>query len=401
MPSGALELLRRTASVVVTSSHADGNSTGAYLVDDLLQTSWRANPPDSAPWIEIDLPAPALIDRIELVVAQASPTQRDSLARTARLQAPVASASESWVPLQTQHQIATGDEVVLQLTSTEARPKLRVSLGGAPRLAIAELRVIGRIAPEQLLEPALPETQVQGNPRSDYPGDFGSWLLGAPYASEAALCRAFAALPDIDPDGQRPLQEICHKLPAVAVQGSPPAAIRAVERYALTNPDEVFTTELVALVVRGERGLYPANLSLTDERNDGLCPGGPEGRVSATNFRFEHGVLLIDRTREASPGTLMMNVPESAPPVSASSVVRCRLEGRLSCREFITRYSTPGKPLEQTGDSTRVKAPASWSRTLSVTARGSVRLSPCQAPPQAAGQPQLTVPCATPGAEVL
>ncbi len=387
--------------MVVTSSYADGNSTGAYLVDELLQTAWRANPPDHAPWLEIDLPAPALIARIELVPAQGSPTERDSLARAARVLVPAASASDGWVPLPTQYRTAPSGELVLQLASPEAWQKLRVSPNGAPRLAIAELRVIGSIAPDQLLEPALPETQVQGNPRGDYPGALGPWLLGAPYPSEAALCSAFAALPVADPEGQHPRQEICRKLPAIIVQGTPPATISAVERYALTTFDDVFTTQLVALVVRGERGLFPANMALIGERDDGMCPGGPEGGVKATNHRFEHGVLLIDRIREFSPGRMMMNMPESKPPVSATSVVRCRLEARLSCREFVTHYSTPGKPLDQTGDAARVKAPANWDRTLSITARGSVRLSPCQAPPQGIGQPQLTVPCATPGAEVL
>jgi hypothetical protein len=174
-----------------------------------------------------------------------------------------------------------------------------------------------------------------------------------------------------------------------------------VERYALTVPADVMSTEMVALVVRGERGLYPANLALSDERNEGMCPGGPDGGTTATNFRFEQGVLLIDRTRQFSPGTLMMNMPESAPPVAASSVVRCKLDTRLTCREFITRFDTPGKRLEQSGDPARVKAAASWDRTLSITARGSVRLGPCLAPPEAAGKQRVVVPCATPGAEVL
>jgi len=292
-------------------------------------------------------------------------------------------------------------EIVLQLASPEAVPKLRISLRGAPRLAIAELRAIGSIGADQVLEPALPETQVQGKPRGDYRGDLAGWLAGAPYANEAALCSAFIALPFADPEGQHPPQEICRKLPAMAVQGSPPVGIRAVERYALTTFDDVFTTAMVALVVRGERGLYPANMALVGERDDGMCPGGPEGGMKATNHRFEHGVLLIDRTRDFSPGRLMMKMPESAPPVTATSVVRCRLEASLVCREFVTSYSTPGKPFAETADFARVKAPASWSRTLSVTARGSVRLSACQTPPPAAGQPPQTVPCATPGAEVL
>jgi hypothetical protein len=291
---------------------------------------------------------------------------------------------------------------VLQLAVSGAPAKFRVSLSGAPRLAIAELRVVGRISPDELLDPAMPETHVQGNPRSDYQGDFiRPWLLGAPYADEAELCSAFAALPAVDPTAERPRGEICRKLPAIAVRGAPPAAISAVERYALSVSDDVMSTEMVALVVRGERGLYPANLALSDERNDGMCPGGPEGATSATNFRFEHGVLLIDRTRQFSPGTLMLNMPESAPPVAASSVVRCKLQARLVCREFITRFNTPGKPLEQSEDATRVKPPASWDRALSITPRGSVRLSPCLAPPEVAGQQRLIVPCATPGAEVL
>src|SRR5690606_26520719 len=45
-PLGSVDLLHRTASVVITSSHADGNSTGAYLVDELPATSWQPNPPD-------------------------------------------------------------------------------------------------------------------------------------------------------------------------------------------------------------------------------------------------------------------------------------------------------------------------------------------------------------------
>jgi hypothetical protein len=397
----SLELLHHTASVVVTSSHADGNSTGAYLVDGLLQTSWKANPPDHAPWIELDLPAPAIIERIELVPAPTSLAQRDSLARAARVLVPAASTTEGWAPLPTRHETSAKGELMLQVASAEPWLKLRISLSGAPRLAIAELRVIGRTDPDQLLEPALPETHVQGSPRGDYRGDLGPWLLSAPYASEAALCSAFAALPIADPKAQHPRNEICRKLPAIAVKGTPPSAIIAVERYVLTTFDDVFTNQVVALVVRGARGLYPANMALVGERDDGMCPGGPDGGMKATNHRFEHGVLLIDRTREVSPGTLMMNMPESAPPVSASSVVRCRLEARLSCREFVTHYDTPGKPLDQTGDAARVKAPATWDRTLSITARGSVRLSPCQAPPQGAGQPRLTVPCATPGIELL
>jgi hypothetical protein len=97
----------------------------------------------------------------------------------------------------------------------------------------------------------------------------------------------------------------------------------------------------------------------------------------------------------------MMNMPDSAPPVAASSVVRCRLGARLACREFITHFKTPGKRLEQSGDPARVKSPASWDRTLSITARGSVRLSPCLAPSEGAALERLIVPCATPGAEVL
>lgn len=394
----SLDLLQRTASIVVTSSHADGNSTGAYLVDTLPETTWKPNPPDNAPWIEIDLPVPASIERVELAVS-GSP---EPLLKAASLLLP--SSDARWLPHPARRRISDRGELVLEPDNLPVVARLRLSLSGAPRgLRIAELRAIGGISPSELLPPAMPETQVQGNAPVDYAGDlFASWVLGAPYATEDALCQAFTQLLPADPERTQPPSELCRKLPQVAVGGTAPPEIRAVERFQVVIPDQVSPTETTALVVRAERGLYPANLALADTRNEGMCPGGPEGDMQVSNFRFEHGVLLIDRTRYFSPGILQTETRDAARPAAAASLLRCSFESRLLCREFITHFGTPDIVVDDNGPPYRVKLPEiwAWTRTVSVSPRGSVRLTPCRAP-DPKGQTLQIVPCASPGAEVL
>lgn len=409
-PLGSVDLLHRTASVVITSSHADGNSTGAYLVDELPATSWQPNPPDPAPWIEVDLPAPALIERIELAAVRTATGTHEPLSKVARVLVPDPSApGEGWRPLPIRPGVNDRGELVLELAipGDLPRPKLsrlRLSLAGAPRgLRIAELRALGAIADDQLLAPGLPETRVQGSARIDYAGEpFATWVLAAPYATEGALCAGFVRLLAVDTESpQQPLGELCRALPDFVVRGTAPAEIRGVHRYLLTIPDQVSPTETTALVVRTERGLYPANLALTDTRNDGMCPGGPEGDMKVSNFRFEHGVLLMDRTRYFAPGTLQSATARTLP-AAAASLVRCRFDDRLSCREFITHFGPPTPVLNEDGVPYGMKLPTTWTwtRHVEVTRRGSVRLTPCR-PTGRKDHAVDIVPCATPGAEML
>ena len=183
--------------------------------------------------------------------------------------------------------------------------------------------------------------------------------------------------------------------------GSVPAKILGVQRYRLTVPDPISPTETTALAVRTERGLYPANLALTDTRNQSMCPGGPEGDMTVSGFRFEQGVLLIDRTRYFTPSISMMATPTVARPVAAASVLRCKLDERLSCRELITRFGAPQMSINDDG-SARFKLPDTWdwTRTVTISRRGSVRFTPCRAPGRKDSEPRI-VPCAIPGAELL
>jgi hypothetical protein len=387
----SVDLLHRTASVVVTSSHADGNSTGANLVDQLAETSWKPNPTDPAPWIEIDLPASAAVERIELTPASSSVPQP----RLRATRVLVSKAEHGWVQVAMRESIAAQGELVLEPISPTAATRLRLSLT-EPR--IAELRVLGGIIRHEVLAPAIPETRVQGNPRIDYNGSlFAAWVLGAPYATDDALCRAFVHSPGVGLKDQQPLGELCRKLPDVTVAGAAPNELLAVQRYQLVVPDEISPAETTALVVRGEHGLYPANLALADTRNEGMCPGGPEGDMSVSNFRFEQGVLLLDRTRYFTPGILATGKPG----VASASVLRCKLEGRLTCREFITRLGAPTLSLTDDGTiSYRLPTTWSWTRTLTVTQRGSIRLTPCFST-GGKGSPPRIVPCAARGVELL
>lgn len=398
----SLDLLHRTASIVVTSSHADGNSTGAYLVDELPDTSWKPNPPDHEPWIEIDLPALASIERVELIVARGSNVSPEPLLRAASILVPGSDARLRPHPVR--RSIGARGELVLEPESVLDLTRLRLALSGAPRgLRIAELRAIGAVARSELLEPAIPETRVQGNARVDYNGAlFAAWVLGAPYATEDALCQAFIRLLPVDPERSRSSGELCRKLPQVAIAGTAPPQIRAVQRFQLSVPDQVSPTETTALVVRTEGGLYPANLALADTRNEGMCPGGPEGDMSVSNFRYEHGVLLIDRARYFTPGILQDEQPHAPPPAAAVSALRCSFEKRLLCREFITHFGTPDMLVDDNGPPYRVKLPAiwDWTRTVSISRRGSVRLTPCRTPDRKDHASRI-VPCASPGSEVL
>lgn len=393
----SVDLLHRTAAIVVTSSHADGNSTGAYLVDELTETSWQANPPDIAAWIEIDLPAPANIERFEITLAEKSKPSLDALSNVAGLL--TLDPRGNWQPHPARRRIDAGDLILAPEDPTPIE-RLRFSLSGAPRgMRIAELRAIGRIASSEVLPPAIPETQFQGNPRIDYSAAlFAAWVLGAPYATEQALCQAFTRAFTLAPTIERKPSELCRKLPEIAVSGAAPPSVRAIERYRLIIPDEYASDiETTALVAHTDGGLLPANLALTDTRNQAMCPGGSEADMQVGDFRFDHGVLLFDRTRFFSPGVLMMSTPGVAPPVAAASLLRCRIENRFTCREFITKFGTPTTSLNADGFPYIIKLPTTWdwSRTVTLTARGSVRMSPCRA-----GDARV-VPCATPGAQVL
>lgn len=398
----SLELLHRTASIVVTSSHADGNSTGAYLVDELPETSWKPNPPDRSPWIEVDLPAPASIDRIELTLAESPAVSPEQVLKAASILVP--GPDERWRSHAIRRSLAERGALVLEPDGLPDVTRLRVALNGAPRgMRVVELRALGSIDGAEILAPAIPETQVQGNAPIDYNGAlFATWVLGAPYADEDALCQGFTQRLPAEPERVQSLSELCKKLPGPAVAGAAPPNIFTVERFQVTVPDEVNSMETTVLVVRGERGLYPANLALADTRNEGMCPGGPEGDMRVSSFRFEHGVLLIERTRYFTPGILQTEMPDLAPPAAAASVLRCRLESRLLCREFITHFGAPVTLVDDNGPPYKVQLPTTWdwTRTVSLSRRGSVRLTPCRTPDHEGRAPQI-VPCASPSSEVL
>jgi len=400
----SVDLLHRTAAVVVTSSHRDGSSTAAYLVDELPETSWQPNTPDPQPWIEVDLPAPAVIERIELVFAPAPTPPPKPWPLPPQVQVQVPAAGGRWKKYPARGSLGAQGQHVLEPEAAEKLSRLRVAFAPMPRsLRVAELLVIGGIERKHVLPPAVPETQVQGNPRIDYTGAFFTpWVLGAPYPTEDALCQAFRRALGITPEGDQPTGDVCRKLPDVAVTGSVPPEIRAVQTYQLSTADEVSPAQTTALVVRTDRGLFPANLAVKDERNDGLCPGDPEAGMRVSNFRFDQGVLLMDRERFYQPGSPVTAMPALGPPVAAASVLRCRLEERLLCRELMTSFGKPVIVLDQNGTPQLPQMPTvwDWTRTVTVSQRGSLRFSPCRTP-DSKHHPSRVVPCATPGTEVL
>lgn len=112
----------------------------------------------------------------------------------------------------------------------------------------------------------------------------------------------------------------------------------------------------------------------------------------------EHGLEHGNRVA----GAPVTAIPALGPPVAAASVLRCRLEERLLCRELITKFGKPVTVLDQDGLPQRPQMPTSWdwTRNATVSHRGSMRFTPCRTP-DSKSQPSRVVPCATPGAEVL
>jgi len=124
--------------------------------------------------------------------------------------------------------------------------------------------------------------------------------------------------------------------------------------------------------------------------------------MRVSHFRFDHGVLLVDRERFYSPGGPVTAIPALGPPVAAASILRCRLDDRLLCRELITRFGKPVILRDQDGLPQRPQMPTvwDWTRMATLSQRGSARFTPCRTPDRK-GHPSRVVPCATPGVEVL
>lgn len=392
-PTGALaespalvDLVHRTTSLVVSSSHRDANSRVEFLVDDLSESAWRPNPPDPAPWVELQFAHEAEVHTASIETGSGSD-----------------SALELHSPELGTATYANG------YTFRPAAPvrarKVRFEIRGgktkepSKALALAELRVRGRVAPEFVREYALPEGRAQRSApyaRIDR-AEFRRWWREAPYQSQDELCRAYETamgLPKVEeiPGGRK--FAFCH-VPdeALPVDGTPPPNVRTVRSgFIAIDPSDDYSGESVTLLfVETDAGWSPANLWSDTDAYDGTCPGMHVAQSAVERTFWDGALLSQERGRLYYPPSGMYFGERASAPSALRSLLRCDTTERLSCREHVLAYGTPRIEYDEISRPVPVIPDTwTWTRSLSTGDDGWVRLSPCR------NEAANVVPCFAP-----
>lgn len=386
-----VDLVHRTTALIVSSSHADANSRVEFLVDELTESAWRPNPPDPAPWVELQLAQEAEVHSAAIDLALDDAVAGVALDSDLELQSPQLGAAKR-----------LNDRYVFQPPKPVRSSKLRfIVVNNAKRagrskttaLALRELQVRGKASPEFVREYALPEGRVHRNgpyTRVDNAA-FRSWWRGAPYQDKDQLCAAYEkamGLPVVEeiPNGRKfafcevPEQEL-------AVDGTPPPNVRAVRGgwIALSAGDSFGGESASLLFVETSAGWSPANLWSDNDSYDGMCPGMHVSRAKIERTFWEGAVLAQERGRIYYPPTgIYADAQERAEraPSAVRSLIRCDTTERLTCREHVLAY---GKPRVEPDEDTSLPTPFvpetwAWERSFTVANNGWLRLSPCRSP---------------------
>ncbi len=393
-----VDLVHHTTARVISSSHRDAKSRVEFLVDDIQQSAWRPNPPDPAPWVEVQLAVPAPIH--QATVELAGDLASADLLRVESPQLGVATWRDGSYQFSLSRPVRTNAVRINVVGKKHTRRPGEV-------VALSELRLLGKIPKAAILDYALPEGRAhRSSPLSSVNNaKFRSWWRAAPYESPDALCAAYEktmGLPKVeDIPGGRKFAYCYVPSEALVVEGVVPNGVRSVHSgwIGLSEIDEVNGGVTVGLLIlRTGAGWSPANLWGENSAYDGMCPGMHVERASVTRTFFEGNVVAQERIRIYYPPTGVYQDDEKRAPAAVRSLIRCETKDRLTCREHVLAYGTPDL-VEPEGTQPYPVAPQTWAwqRSYTVADIGWLRMSPCRANEDAVNEGAAKiVPCFAP-----
>jgi len=394
-PKGAeplIDLLRRTDAELVVSSHQDENHRAVSLADGRAETSFRPNPPDPAPWIEVILPTAVNVRSIELLPTGKQPAP-----------------DRSFAVIREGHEVgllgAEGER--LHFATPEPWPggRIRLAWKAKDRRRVdgfSRLSVWGDAPASALLPEATPSAHVQRS-RSAY----DPWWLSAPYPSLQALCAKYHELRSARPeeaslvDKSPPSESRCALDRTLQPTGqSPPGMLRAHLAVVARGPlDELGSSPVFPKVLLFEtnRGWFPTDVVVDSDR------GSADDRGSVAYVTRVHNAAWIDGRLELDVLSRLLisgGYPPDGPlSVSGRFVISCEVKQRPVCRDELIAYGDPAMSPFILIDSTRwhelQQMPKQWlwTRAHFVAPSGNLRLGDCMD-----GQPGKSgsVPCFAP-----
>ncbi|HSC85867.1 MAG TPA: discoidin domain-containing protein [Polyangiaceae bacterium] len=381
----SIDLIHGAATSVVTSSHKDESSLAEFALDEYAATAWRPNPPDPAPWIEVEFAERATLERLSFELeppnrAGAPPVARGSSHIDVLLDgAPAARLELGQTHLELAKPMSVG-RVRLVLPGEKAR-------GGR---GLAGLRLEGS-APGASRPAMTPESYAQGRKQRGL-GLIRDCSEGAPFTSTEEICERCRSTNESAGDGGK---FRCTVGEPFAVSGERPATVRETRWLQVESSDEYDSYEENFLGVLTALGWQTLPLSPHTETDVGSCPGMSDGGVVEPQLRWQDGRLVVEQVRWRYRGRMAVAGEPATAGVRTLEV--CEVKGPLQCRGHVVAFGRPEATFgEEVGDPiTSAPRTWEWERGYELRSDGVLRFGPCLAP--TAGAAPREVPCLAPG----
>jgi hypothetical protein len=383
-PTAIHDLLRQSDVQVTISSFRDRRSVGEFMADGRSDTTWRPNPPDPAPWVEVVVPASARVHEVR-VALEASPLL-DQLSVQVSRDGKVWGRAEKGEP-----------KVRVSSPGSQSGGTFRVTFEQSGRasgrsVAVTSLTFGGDVV--DALAEATPSVAVKGAGHA-LAEPFVSWARHAPYSTREAMCERYHELRTRMPtqraavDAGAPESSNCSLGKTLKVEGTPPAGFKAlhVAEVDWGVDDEVSGPMRPSLLVfETEQGFRPADFVLYDGygARDTRAAVAYVSLVTDAEWRGERLVMRHVHRRVVSGG-----YGDDATSAATLTVMSCTIasgvtKGGVACERALIAYGDAHGQESMWMLSENAKAlwaaPRAWiwERSYALSPSGKLRVGSCR-----------------------
>jgi hypothetical protein len=377
-PTTIYDLLRQSDVQVTISSFRDRRSVGEFMADGRSDTTWRPNPPDPAPWVEVVVPASARVHEVR-VALEASPLLD-------LLSVQVSRDGKAWGRAE-----RGGPKVRVSSPESQSGGTFRVTFEQSGRaagrsVAVTSLAFGGDVV--DALAEATPSVAVKGAGHA-LGEPFVSWARRAPYSTREAMCERYHELQRAAVDAGSPESPTCSLGKTLKVEGTPPAGFKAlhVAEVDWGVDDEVSGPMRPSLLVfETEQGFRPADFVLHDGygARDTRAAVAYVSLVTDAEWRGERLVMRHVHRRVVSGG-----YGDDATSAATLTVMSCTIasgvtKGGVACERALIAYGDAHAQESMWMLSENAKAlwaaPRAWiwERSYALSPSGNLRVGSCR-----------------------